>query len=146
MHINEPTNKRLRKNELKVKYVHFFTLLAATSNLKQCCRAVVEGCRHLLFIWINQCKAWQMCQLAKCDTTELMFDFDAWKYKHGVKSLLPVHWLCFELNDLLSKTLKIPVLTGFEYQSAWYESVIHRIVRLEPCICRRYAAGGAVVS
>lgn len=45
-----------------------------------------------------------MWQLAKCDATELMLDFDAWKYKRGVKSTLPVHWLRLEMNDLLTKT------------------------------------------
>lgn len=69
-----------------------------------------------------------MWQLAKCDTSELMLNFDAWKYKYGVKSLLPVQCLCHELSDLLTKTLQLPVRTSFRYQLS-RAAVIHCFIR-----------------
>lgn len=49
---------------------------------------------------------WKVRQVAKCDTTVLLLDFDAWKHEHGVKcvssSVLALAWTEFIGNLNLS--------------------------------------------
>lgn len=65
--------------------------------------------RLWMFTRADQKAASQMLQVLKSDVTAFMFHSNAWKYKHGVKLTLPVHWLDLEMSALITEALQMPV-------------------------------------